>query len=134
MVLKSELLSRRAPPLVDRRPSVGKFRSAVRWVDAVEWGTFWAFIGALAWCPYYYGGNDLLAWGVNGILFPGLAVIYEASLLVRRRPHPVGVREFKISALFFVAVVLWILIQNATWTPAFLHHPIWAMAADALGR
>jgi O-antigen ligase len=26
------------------------------------------------------------------------------------------------------------LIQNATWTPQWLHHPIWQMTADALGQ
>ena len=30
--------------------------------------------------------------------------------------------------------MLWILIQNATWTPDWLHHPIWQMTADALDR
>ena len=30
--------------------------------------------------------------------------------------------------------MLWIGLQNATWTPSFLHHPIWGMAADALDR
>jgi hypothetical protein len=32
----------------------------------------------------------------------------------------------------FGAVVLWILVQNATWTPPAMQHPIWQMAADAL--
>ena len=133
-MLKTELMSHRNAPAVDLPASRAKARWA-RWqADAVEQALFWAFIGGLAWCPYYYGGNDLLAWGINAILFPGLAAIYEASLLVRQRPHPVSVGEFGVSALLFVAVVLWILIQNATWTPAFLHHPIWAMAAEALGR
>src|SRR5262249_53790689 len=38
------------------------------------------------------------------------------------------------SAALFAAVVLWILIQNATWTPTWLHHPIWQMAAHALDK
>jgi O-antigen ligase len=29
-------------------------------------------------------------------------------------------------------VVIWVLVQNATWTPIAWHHPIWAMAAEAL--
>jgi O-antigen ligase len=32
------------------------------------------------------------------------------------------------------AVVIWILVQNATWTPVGWHHPIWALAADALDQ
>ena len=44
------------------------------------------------------------------------------------------IRQIKLPAALFVAVVLWILIQNATWTPDWMHHPIWRMTADALGR
>src|SRR6266496_3393108 len=85
----------------------------------------WALIAGLAWCPFWFGSNVLLAWGVNAVLFPVLVVIYELSLLIRGERHPVGNRHIKVPAVLFAAVVLWILIQNATWTPAWLHHPIW---------
>src|SRR5262245_32396092 len=75
----------------------------------------WALIAGLAWCPFWFGSNVLLAWGVNAVLFPGLLVIYELSLLIRGERHPVGIRHIKVSAALFAAVVLWILIQNATW-------------------
>jgi len=94
----------------------------------------WALIAGLAWCPFWFGGSVLLAWGINAVLFPGLVVIYELSLLIRRKPHPVAIRQIALPAGLFVAVVLWILIQNATWTPDWMHHPIWQMTADALGR
>src|ERR1019366_7322887 len=64
----------------------------------------------------------------------GLAAIYEISLLVRGKSHPVGIKQLKIPAGLFVAVVLWIVIQNTTWTPSLLHHPIWEMTADDLGK
>src|SRR5260370_240102 len=94
----------------------------------------WAFIAGLAWCPFWFGGSVLLAWGINAVLFPGLVVIYELSLLIRGEHHPVAIRQIALPATLFAAVVLWILIQNATWTPAWMHHPIWQMTADALGR
>jgi hypothetical protein len=94
----------------------------------------WAFIAWLAWCPFWFGGAVLLAWGINAVLFPGLVVIYELSLLIRGARHPVAIRQIKLPAALFVAVVLWILVQNATWTPNWMHHPIWQMTADALGR
>src|SRR5215470_9831062 len=94
----------------------------------------WVFIAGLAWCPFWFGSNGLLAWGVNAILFPGLVVAYELSLLIRSERHPVAIKQIKAPAALFAAVVLWILIQNATWTPDWLHHPIWQMAADALQR
>jgi hypothetical protein len=99
-----------------------------------ERALLWAFITGLAWCPFWFGGSVLLAWGINAVLFPGLVVIYELSLLIRGEHHPVAIRQLKWSAGLFVAVVLWILIQNATWTPDLMHHPIWLMTAEALGR
>ena len=98
----------------------------------LERALLWAFVVGLAWCPFWLGSNDLLAWGINAVLFPGLVVIYEVSLLVRGKRHPVAIQQIKVPAALFVAVVLWILIQNATWTPHWLHHPLWQMTADAL--
>jgi O-antigen ligase len=106
-------------------------RQEGRWVEQV---LFWAFIAGLAWVPFWFGSNDYVAWGINAVLFPGLAGIYEVSILIRGERHPVSIKELGIPAALFVAVVLWIAFQNATWTPSFLHHPIWGMAADALDR
>jgi O-antigen ligase len=102
--------------------------------DLVERALLWAFIGGLAWCPFLFGSNVLLAWGLNAILFPGLVAMYELSLLLRGERHPVAIGQIKVPAALFGAVVLWILIQNATWTPAAWHHPIWQMTADALDQ
>ena len=100
----------------------------------VECALFWAFIAGLAWCPFWFGSHTWLAWGINAVLFPGLVAIYELSLLITGERHPVAIWQIKASAALFGVVVLWILIQNATWTPAWFHHPIWQMTADALDR
>jgi O-antigen ligase len=100
----------------------------------IERALFWAFVAGLAWCPFWFGSNVLLAWGFNAILFPGLVAIYEISLLIRGARHPVAIRQIKVPTALFAIVLAWILIQNATWTPVWLHHPIWQMSADALGR
>jgi O-antigen ligase len=110
----------------------GMFGRASSRSDTIEWTLFWVFVVGLAWVPYLNGGNLLVAWGINAVLFPGLAVIYEVSLLARGASHPVAIKTIWVSAALFVAVVIWILIQNATWTPSSLHHPIWGMAAEAL--
>jgi O-antigen ligase len=98
----------------------------------IESALFWVFVAGLAWVPYWYGSNLPVAWGINAVLFPGLAVLYEISLLLRGAPHPVAFKTIRIPAALLFAVVVWILIQNSTWTPLFLHHPIWGMAADEL--
>src|SRR6266478_5628234 len=114
-------------------PVVSRAKVPVR-SAMVDQALLWAFLAGLAWCPFWFGSNELLAWGVNAVLFPGLVVIYELSLLIRGERHPVAIKQIKVPAALFAAVVLWILIQNATWTPAWLHHPIWQMAADALDK
>jgi O-antigen ligase len=111
-----------------------KSGSAQLGADTVEWVVFWAFIAGLAWIPYWYGSNDLIAWGINAVLFPGLAIIYELSLLLQGKPHAVQIRGLKLPATFFVAALVWIVVQNASWTPTSWHHPIWALAADTLGK
>jgi O-antigen ligase len=103
-------------------------------IAIVERALFWAFIAGLAWCPFWFGSHSLLAWGINAVLFPGLVAIYELSLLIRGERHPVAIWHIKAPAALFGAVVVWIFIQNATWTPAWFHHPIWQMAADALDQ
>ena len=100
----------------------------------MERALLWVFIAGLAWCPVWFGSVTLLAWGINAVLFPGLVAIYELSLLIRGERHPVAMKQIKAPAALFAAVVLWILIQNATWTPDWLHHPIWQMTADELDR
>lgn len=114
-------------------PGVARAKVPVRRAT-VDRALLWIFIAGLGWCPFWFGSNVLLAWGINAVLFPGLAIIYELSLLIRGERHPVGIRQIQLSAALFAAVVFWILIQNATWTPAWLHHPIWQMAAHALDK
>jgi O-antigen ligase len=128
----------RQPASLEAVPEVS--RLAVRsWAaekqrHRVEEVLFWAFVAGLAWAPFWFGSNDLIAWGINAVLFPGLAIIYEVSILIRGERHPMSIKQVGIPAALFVAVMLWIGFQNATWTPSFLHHPIWGMAADALDR
>jgi len=120
-----------APALAHSAVRIGAAEKHGHQVDEV---LFWAFIAGLAWAPFWFGSNDLIAWGINAVLFPSLAVIYEVSILIRGKRHPLSIKQLGLPAALFVAVVLWIGFQNATWTPSFLHHPIWGMAADALDR
>ncbi len=94
----------------------------------------WGLIAGLAWAPFWYGSNDLIAWGINAVLFPGLAIAYEVSILVRGKKHPVGIKTIAISAGLFAGVLTWVWLQTATWVPSTLVHPIWGMAAEALEK
>ena len=112
-------------------PSVSRTRLANG--GLVETVTFWIFVAGLAWTPLWYGSNDLFAWGINAVLFPGLAVAYELSLLARNEPHPIALKTLRVPAVLFAAVVTFILVQNATAIPS-LAHPIWETASKALGQ
>src|SRR5579885_625295 len=100
----------------------------------VEPVLFGLYLTGLAWLPLWYGSNDPIAWGANAVLFPGLAILYELSLLARGKGHPVGMRELALPASLFAAVVGWIALQTVGWRGGPLVNPVWSMAAEALGR
>lgn len=100
--------------------------------DFIDTATFFIFVAGLAWCPFWFGGNAPFAWGVNAIIFPLLAIAYEVALLARGKPHPYAISRIAIPAGLFIAAVIWIVVQNQTWVPGFLRHPIWGMTADVL--
>ena len=91
---------------------------------------FWLLVATLAWTPLWYGSNDLIAWGINAVVFCGLTAVYEVSLLVRRLGHPIGLRNLAVPALCFAAVVVWTWLQTLGWSHVWLAHPIWSMAAE----
>jgi hypothetical protein len=92
------------------------------------------FVCGLAWVPYWIGSNRPIAWGINAVVFPGLAALYELSLLLRGVPHPVPIRRVGASAVLFALAAGWVVVQNVTWTPSGWQHPIWQIASDALGQ
>lgn len=94
---------------------------------------FYVFIAGLAACPLWLGSNRLGAWGFNAVLFPSLAIALELWLLAKSLPHPVPVRRIMLPAAGFGITVIWIAVQMSALTPAAWHHPIWSIAADALG-
>jgi hypothetical protein len=94
----------------------------------------WGLVAGFAWAPLWYGSNDLIAWGANAALFPGLALIYEISILIRGEHHPIGIKNVALPAGLFAAALVWVWLQTTTFVPSTLSHPIWGMAANALGK
>ncbi|WP_036282440.1 O-antigen ligase [Methylocystis sp. ATCC 49242] len=99
----------------------------------VEALIFFGLLLGLTWAPFWLGGNRITAWGINGVYFPTLTLLYECYLLTTGQPHPIGLRRLNAPATLFGLVLLWIGLQLAP-TPPMLAHPIWGMAADALGQ
>lgn len=88
----------------------------------------------LAWAPAFLGSNRPLAWGVNGIMFPGMVVVYEMSRLALRRSHAIALRHLVVPTTLFIGVLAWILLQMAPGMPPWLAHPIWPLASQALAE
>src|SRR5438477_13141891 len=120
----------RATVLTHRIPTA----YARAWGAATDIAVFWLLMAGLAWVPFWNGSNELIAWGINAVLFASIVFAYEFSLLIRGASHPVGVRNIAVPAALFLSVLLWVYVQTAAWSHSGLSHPIWAMAADALGR
>jgi len=70
-----------------------------------------AFAAALAWAPFWLGGAWRLPWGVNALLFPGLALTWEISRLAARRAPPLPAREIAAPLGLFLIALLWIAVQ-----------------------
>jgi O-antigen ligase len=102
--------------------------------EGIDRALFWLLVAGLTWCPFWLGSNDLIAWGINAIIFPALTLIYELLLLVRGERHPVGVKQIATPAALFGAVVAFVLVQNYAGAPSAMAHPIWQMTAHALER
>jgi O-antigen ligase len=99
-----------------------------------EWVFFALLVAGLAWVPYWFGSNRLIPWGINAVLFPGLAAFYEFALILRGVPHPVPTQRVRIAGVLFGTAVIWALLQNAPWMPVGWQHPIWQLASEILGR
>ena len=95
---------------------------------------FVLFLGGLAWVPFWFGSNRPIPWGINALLFSGLAALYELSLLPRGAARPVPLRNIWLPAVLFALAVTWAVVQNVTWTPVAWQHPIWELASDVLGH
>jgi hypothetical protein len=113
-------------------PAAPALLAAIASGESIDQTLFWLLVAGLAWCPFWFGSNDLIAWGINAIIFPGITALYEASLLARSERHPVGIRQIGTPAALFGAVVAFVLVQNYTGAPPGMQHPIWQMTADTL--
>lgn len=101
---------------------------------ALDDALFAALVVLLAWVPFWFGGNQPVAWGLNALLFSLLLAAHEIGLAVRRQPYPVAPRRIALSIAGMGVLVAFALVQALAPVPAVWQAPLWAAAADALGR
>jgi O-antigen ligase len=104
------------------------------WASRFETGAFWLLIVLVAWAPFPLGSNRPWAWtllvlGVVAATISWVAAKWNqpGRALARFRPLAGPV------ALGSLALV-WGLVQIAPWVPSSWAHPVWPIAADALGH
>lgn len=101
--------------------------------EPIEQSIFWLFIAGLAWVPYWYGSNDWIAWGINAVVFAGLAAFYELALVLRGKPHPIALRHVALPAALYGSVVAWVGLQSVAWFHGWPGNSIWGLTANTLG-
>lgn len=102
--------------------------------DAFDTTVFVMVLLGLAWVPLWLGSNRMMAWGINGILFAGLLIVYEGSRLLQSREPTVLAAKVGIPLVLFACVLAWIVVQMSPYVPAPLIHPIWPLASQTLTR
>lgn len=127
-----------ALPAAAARAHAGQVPAKPRWLAEKQPGRperllFIGFLVFLAQAPFWFGSNSPVSWGLNALAAGILVVGYELALFAGAKPHPVRIGRLAPEAAAFVLVVAWIAVQMSTWTPEAWHHPIWQMAAEALG-
>ena len=94
---------------------------------------FFALVAGLVLVPLWFGSNRPVSWCINLFFFALVLLGYEASLVYRRRLHPVAVHRIKVVLAVFALTCLWISVQFAVQVlPMHLSHPMWEAAAGEL--
>jgi len=101
------------------------------------WETFndVVFVGlllSLAWVPFRFGSNHLIAWGINAALFGLLLLTFELGLLIAGKRHPVAPLRLWWAIALFASFVGWILFQMSPWAPAVWENAFWQMTRDVI--
>lgn len=107
--------------------------SATAAAEPIHRAIFAAALLALAWLPFWFGGDRLWAWGVNALIFGTLTGLLELQRIASGAPHPVPLPRIWPAAVAAMLTLAWCLVQMSTTLPPALHHPLWPMASDALG-
>ncbi|MEI9989855.1 MAG: O-antigen ligase family protein [Rhizomicrobium sp.] len=110
------------------QPRTGSFARLARSLS------LWSLIATIAWAPFPLG--SAVSWGASLIemavavswLFWSVSMIAEPGEIVR------NFRLVWFSGLMVLSVLLWCGIQILPIVPADWAHPIWGMAAQALGK
>eukprot|EP00435_Cladocopium_sp_Y103_P077778 s1_g1517.t1 len=129
------LLARRSPTVTirdERQRMIARWISNLRSAGLVQL----LFVGTvvfLAWVPLPFGSNRLWSESLLNVWAATLLVGYFA-LSLQDKKYRIDMRQLALPGALFSAVILWAFVQWSSWTPSEMHHPVWALAGDALGK
>ncbi len=104
------------------------------WAKLSEQGALWMLIGIVAWVQFPLGSARPWAWSLLVLLVAVNWLFWLPAGLHDIRNTAAAFRRVAVPAGTFAAVLIWAGLQTAGWMPASLHHPLWQVPHDALGR
>jgi O-antigen ligase len=102
-------------------------------VNVSEVLTAWFMIALLAWAQFPLGSNRPWAWSLLAALVAVNWVIWLPAAIADPESTLRALRKVRIPAAATVIVLLWALVQTATWTPSGWHNSIWAVGSEIPG-
>ena len=120
-------------PQTEDEPSHAKEPSGP-WPSRLESVAFWLVIVLVAWAPFPLGSNRPWSWTLLVLGVVAAAFLWIAAKWGKPERALVHFRPLAVPIALASLALAWGMIQIAPWVPASWAHPIWPIAAQALGH
>lgn len=94
---------------------------------------FWCFVAVLAWAPLPFASNTSWASNLLIVLIGLCTAVWTVFAIGRLHLIRIPLPRFRLLALVTIVLIVWFVVQSASWTPSGWHHPMWQSTADTLG-
>jgi O-antigen ligase len=90
------------------------------------------FYALLIEAPLFLGSNRRIFWGINALLTAACLAAFVKSEWRNRNISRFDWHLVLVALGAIMLAILWMAVQATTWTPEFLHHPVWKMVEPDL--
>lgn len=94
--------------------------------------SFWYFVAVLCLAPLPYGSVHLWSFSLLAILMSVALVMWTVTTAIRPGTNAVPFSRYALPLVLLLAVLGWVALQAASFTPVSWHHPVWQQTAAAL--
>jgi O-antigen ligase len=95
---------------------------------------FWVIVALVVLLPLPLGAVYQWSWGLMACVVGAALAVWSARIALGLQDAGFGLRSVWPLAILFGIAFAWIMLQALPITPSAWHHPLWATAANALGR